>query len=148
MRRLAPLFLVGAMFMFVGCETEVEWTWYDPCGGVCLADEVCIEDYDLGAACYPTSDCYADICYSSDGYAVCTDVFSDPYNCGACEAYCDGICSEGVCYGADYVCEDYGLATCFDGAVEYCADILTDDFNCGGCGIECVLGCDGAGLCL
>lgn len=148
MRRLAPLFLVGAMFLSVGCEEEVVIDWYDPCAGACLEGEVCI-DADLGAECYPESECWGDICDYGDGSAGCTDISIDPYNCGGCGLFCDGVCSEGICEDAGYVCEDAGLTTCVDaGGYDYCADILTSDMDCGGCGIECVLGCDGAGECL
>lgn len=150
MRRIAPLFVVAALFFAASCTSDtVTVEWFDPCAGACLADEVCI-DADIGAACYPTSECWGDICYFSDGSAGCTDLAFDPYNCGACEAQClDGVCNGGVCEVAGFACEDSGLTTCVDAAgYEYCADILTSDMDCGGCGIECVVGCDGAGACL
>jgi len=59
------------------------------------------------------------------------------------------VCNNGICEVAGFSCEDAGLTTCTDAAgYDYCADTLTSDMDCGGCGIECVLGCDGAGYCL
>jgi hypothetical protein len=132
MRRFAPLFLVGALFLLVGCEVTSDVCYFDgvevDCGG-----DVCI-----------------DYCEDADGFLTCTDLGSDPYNCGECGATCfDGVCYDGICEAAGYVCEDYGLTTCYDAAqYEFCADLLTDDYNCGECNYECALGCDGAGGCL
>jgi hypothetical protein len=148
MRRIAPLFLASFVVFAAGCTEEVVVDWYDPCAGACLETEVCI-DADIGPACYDQSECWGDICYYEDGSAGCTDIMYDPYNCGACGYFCDGVCAEGMCEAAGYVCEDAGLTTCYDAAgYEYCTDTLTSDMDCGGCGIECVLGCDGAGYCL
>ena len=71
----------------------------------------------------------------ASGYA-CTDLASDPYNCGACGYFCEepgpyeyGACVDGEC-----------RYTCVDGAV-YCNGFCTflgwDPYNCGTCGNVC-----------
>lgn len=137
MRRLAPIFVASLLGLYVGCEeTTVTVDWIDPCLGTCLADEVCIEDVG-GAACYPMSDCVAPfgVCYYSDGSAGCVDLDYDPYNCGACGAYCDGYCFTGFCEPAGWTCLDVGLDDCYD----YCADLQSDPANCGACGNWCLM---------
>jgi hypothetical protein len=66
----------------------------------------------------------------------CTDVASDPYNCGACGNVCSAtganqyaICVEGNC---DYAC-NYGTTDC-DGT---CVSLDWDTNNCGACGNVC-----------
>jgi hypothetical protein len=114
------------------------------CGG---GEDLCYFD---GVEIDCNSDICAAVCEDSDGLLVCTDLASDPYNCGGCGSTCfDGVCLDGNCESSSYVCEDYALTTCYDGqGYEYCADLLTDDYNCGACGYECAMGCDGLGSCI
>jgi hypothetical protein len=130
MRRVALLFVAALLVGAMGCDASSADCYFDGVVVDCSVD-------------------YCDVtCEDADGYLQCTDVSSDPYNCGDCGAECfDGVCYDGVCEAAGYVCEDYGLTTCVDGAgYDYCADLMTDDFNCGECAYECA--CDGAGGCL
>ena len=133
MRRLVLVgFCFAALLVAVGCDTT---------SADCYFDGVVVD----------CSESYCDVtCEDADGFLQCTDVTTDPYNCGDCGATCfDGVCFDSTCEAAGYSCEDSGLTTCTDAAgYDYCADLNTDDFNCGGCGIECPLGCDGAGNCL
>ena len=133
MRRIAPLFVASFMFFAVGCEEVVTVEWYDACGGTCLADEVCYED--VVPYCDLASYCELDVCPYDDFGSACVDTYSDPYNCGGCGYYCEGICSFGECQVAGWTCADVGLDDCID----YCADTYTDDNNCGACGNWCIV---------
>jgi hypothetical protein len=58
---------------------------------------------------------------------VCTNLSSDPHNCGACGHVCAAatpVCNQGVCGGCTY-CNGV------------CTNISFDTLNCGGCGIVC-----------
>jgi hypothetical protein len=142
MRKFGTLIVAAFLFSAVGCGTTVEGElWIDPCGGTCLADEVC---WDL--VCVASTECGSpyEVCAYSDGSYGCTDTMNDPFNCGGCGIWCDTICAFGACEAAGYTCADYGLDDCGNG----CVDTSSDVFNCGGCGAECVAGdfC-AAGLC-
>ena len=125
MRRFAPLFVAGAMMMFLaaGCETTAADCYFD---GVVVD---CSADY------------CADTCVDANGYDVCVDIMTDDLNCGGCAIECAAgdYCWDGAC--AAGTCEDAGYVTCGD----MCSD-LTDDFNCGDCFVECVAGCDTVNL--
>lgn len=75
---------------------------------------------------------------------TCTDVSSDPDNCGACGVSCaEGeSCSAGACVG-DEGCQA-GDVLCG----ETCTDVSSDRNNCGACGLSCAEGegCN-AGVC-
>jgi hypothetical protein len=89
------------------------------------------------------------VCVDAHGLHQCTNVTSDPYNCGACGATCfEGVCSENICQPAEYLCEENGFITCYDDdGHQYCADLLDDPFNCGGCMLECSSGVCVSGSC-
>ena len=64
---------------------------------------------------------------------ICTDLSSDPNNCGACENVCPAsapFCIQGAC--ALNPCAT-GLTFC-DPA---CVDLISDPFNCGACYHQC-----------
>jgi hypothetical protein len=73
---------------------------------------------------------------------VCTDVSSDPNNCGQCGYVCppgdscigDQCMPGSTCLAGETDCPGFG-----------CTDTTQDPFNCGGCGIQCTTG---LGLCL
>lgn len=64
--------------------------------------------------------------------AYCSDLQSDPANCGSCDVQCPigSNCTKGLC-----VCD--GGRTLCPGA---CIDPKTDRENCNGCGLRCTLG--------
>jgi len=68
----------------------------------------------------------------------CTDLQTDPNNCGACGSVCEEgfLCSAGACLCAVGV-------PCNDG----CVDLDSDSQNCGTCGTVCVGGTCTAGTC-
>lgn len=107
------------------------------CGFACAADETCAGGICLGPEAPPPPDC-VDLGLTDCGGA-CTDVTSDPSNCGACGTVCaaDETCAAGICLGPELPpppdCVDLGLTDC--GGV--CADLFNDSFNCGDCGIVC-----------
>nr|HEX4313444.1 hypothetical protein [Kofleriaceae bacterium] len=92
----------------------------------------------LLAACGGDQVCHLDQC----GNDVCTDLQSDPVNCGTCGSACasDQTCSAGACEqvgsgsgsGSD-VC-DAPDTSCGPDA---CVDLDTDAANCGACGSAC-----------
>jgi hypothetical protein len=131
MRWFGSMLVAGFLMTMVGCGTSASLVWEDPCGGNCLADEICWD-----GACYPRSDCSYDVCAYSDGSYGCTDTSSDPFNCGGCGVDCGGDdCFAGVCQAAGFVCPD-GTTDCGNG----CVDLSSDPFNCGGCDVWCAQG--------
>jgi len=75
---------------------------------------------------------------------MCTNLFSDPANCGACGAVCaagqgcyGGQCSNGppppTCPPDGRICADAS-------GKMYCASVLYDPGNCGACGVACPSG--------
>ncbi len=71
---------------------------------------------------------------------TCTNVGSDPDNCGGCGNFCYGTCRDGQCENATVEC---GLGTpnlCTCGTTTRCTSFLTDPDDCGGCGYACFVG--------
>jgi hypothetical protein len=68
---------------------------------------------------------------------VCTDLLSDPFNCGACGIVCAGdqFCANGSCSAPVIPCEA-PLEDCGG----FCVNTATDPSNCGGCGNACGFG--------
>jgi hypothetical protein len=62
---------------------------------------------------------------------TCTDLNSDPHNCGACGYVCDE---------ATPVCRSGSCVPCSGGETNcggYCANLAYDPYNCGACGYVC-----------
>jgi hypothetical protein len=66
----------------------------------------------------------------------CTNVLTDPYNCGGCDNLCpsDELCENGQC--AKIHCGGNTPTLCNAA----CTNVLTDPKNCGGCSIACPKG--------
>ena len=111
-------------------------------GGV--PSQVAVQDLELTAlyqhsesACVVTAGnpcaCAADETQCGTGAPLCSDVNSDPNNCGACAESGGQVCRDGnwciqgacQCPGAEVSCAGV------------CADTTADPANCGGCGLEC-----------
>ena len=75
------------------------------------------------------------LCGSCAGGYVCTDLFNDPYNCGACGEVCgsDEYCGGGVCQSQETCIPDCGPGSTYGAG--WCGD--------DGCGGRCA--CTGEG---
>jgi hypothetical protein len=82
-----------------------------------------------------------------EGSGACSDLGSDPANCGACGTVCDsGVCDAGGCLvNVTAGCAE-GLTDCTGNLT--CVDLSSDPFNCGGCGTVCASGVCEAGFCV
>jgi hypothetical protein len=69
--------------------------------------------------------------------STCSDLSTDPYNCGACDHACatGAACAGGACSA----CPADKPTLCV-APTEYCADTQSDPSNCGTCGHACALG--------
>src|SRR3954468_1655841 len=78
--------------------------------------------------------CGAYVCCASGAVCcngACTNLSSDPHNCGACGHVCAATtpgCNQGVCYAC-------AQGTAFCGGT--CIPIMFDNLNCGACGVQC-----------
>lgn len=63
---------------------------------VTATDDACVLEFGTAT----DWECRATLCSADDGSGevVCTDLDTDPFNCGACFAFCaSGVCQAGVC---------------------------------------------------
>ncbi len=108
------------------------------CGNVCPPDYTCVAaTCKASASCRGGPPCTGALQCCASG---CTNVDTDPYNCG----YCGNVCEDGAsCVGA--VCQ----ATCNGGpactgvytcCATGCTNTQTDPNNCDGCGYVCPTG--------
>ena len=144
LRRLGVV-LGGAVLSPLGFGTA--WAGHqDPCKAFCRCRKGKHQDQCLKAckACNKDTSRLAGSCgnYVCCGAGQtscgndCTDLASDPYNCGACGYVCDdpgpyeyGACINGNC---EYACAEETLRC--DGS---CTPVYWDANNCGDCGIVC-----------
>jgi hypothetical protein len=63
------------------------------------------------------------------GTGICTDIKTDPNNCGAC----GNVCTTGICQNGTCGCATPGLTYC-NGT---CVNLISDSNNCGSCGNVC-----------
>ena len=111
------------------------------CGIACGPDHFCAEGKcQLGAA----TACPAPkmMCPDGMGVSYCSDVYSDPRNCGRCGMVCaaGSYCTNGSLPGGSPPPPQCpaGMSTCGPAAgPQYCADLIHDRYNCGGCGVVC-----------
>jgi hypothetical protein len=100
------------------------------CGVACATGAFCFD----GGCAVPPAVCPPpqQPCSSGDGGSLCTNVQSDPANCGACNHPCDvgRDCVQAVCMPS---CAP-GLVHC--GAAT-CVNLQDDPSNCGQCGAVC-----------
>ena len=133
------------------------------CNGECLV----IDGGDpfncggCGVACAAGGSCFNGVCVPPEEVppqsggcgegmpscgGVCTDLLTDPLNCGACGVVCaDSACAGGECGAPPGPCAP-GFTDCGGS----CVDLLTSNGNCGTCGTICELGetCGGGGACV
>jgi hypothetical protein len=129
------------------------------CGRACLVNQFC-----NGGTCMDPAaiTCPATMVACTDpaaGKTYCTDLNSDPRNCGGCGQVCAAGCQNGTCAGG--VAVDAGTApagsdggatggTCGGGlqmCPTGCTSFADDAQNCGGCGIPCGGSCN-MGICM
>ncbi len=107
-------------------DTETDPNNCGECADTCPDGHVCVCETD--APLCSAGDCVASC---AEGEAECdgscTDLATDPLNCGACSNVC----------GAGQLCSNGGCASsCAEGLTECCgtcADITSDPDHCGGC---------------
>lgn len=131
--RLLGAAIAGAIFSPL--RPEAAWAGVDPCKAFCRCANKREQNACL-AACRNCSSSGERLCGSCGNGYVCTDVFNDVFNCGACNFVCEapGPFEDGACLGGEcvYACVE-GALDC-DGA---CTPVLYDRNNCGACGNVC-----------
>jgi hypothetical protein len=134
------------------------------CGGVCESAS-CVEGEctvaqaiettgmaeNSDASDVPEAVCAAGQVRCSD---TCTDLSSDPTNCGACGVVCESlVCTAATC-ASEVISEDpppeksipswdEGFTDCWGS----CVDLLSDSQHCGACGVICDSGICEGGAC-
>ncbi len=104
------------------------------CGNVCTSGETCAS-CAVGEGCVGKCVCSPpkQVCGTGSA-AVCTNVSTDPANCGSCGNACAAgqVCSGGTC---QQTCAA-GFTLCGTS----CVDLRTDPQHCGSCTNACLLG--------
>jgi hypothetical protein len=133
LRRIGTV-LAGAVLSPLGLGTAFAGH-QNPCKAFCKCRNKKQQNACL-AACKACGNDPRFLCGSCSGGYACTDLASDPYNCGACGSACDqagpyeyGVCVAGEC---DYFCVD-GADRCD----QICTFLGWDPYNCGACGNVC-----------
>ena len=124
----------------VACGRDADCPAGNAClSGVCRA--LCQQDYDCRVV-NPLTACVSGMCVSTCNApnsvcgVTCTNLQTDPANCGACGTACpSGACAGGACVA---VCASPRRM-----CGSTCVDVTSDVTNCGACGTSC-----GAGLCV
>jgi hypothetical protein len=120
------------------------------CGKVCAANSIC-----TNGTCQGGGGTYPGLAACPNGGApICTNLYSDARNCGACGLVCGAglTCNGGQCGNQQPVVQcpaDAKLCPDPAGMKEYCANLMYDSANCGACGRTCGagMGCS-AGQCV
>ena len=129
-----------------GCETQLgTHDACTACGDDCTAKgQFCVDQSPVrkpkSCGCAAGENfCGSD--FGSSLYGACTNVTSDPANCGACGRVCPGNStrSKAVCDYGECKLECLGRwADCNGDFTDNCeTDTFGDPENCGGCGIRC-----------
>jgi hypothetical protein len=124
-------------------------TQHDPgncgaCGHVCPSNATCTAGTCQGGGGTGTYPGLA-ACPGANGAPMCTNLTSDPANCGACGTVCTSgqSCYGGQCASAPPppTCPP-DATTCTDaaGGKTYCTNLAYDPGNCGACGMVCPAG--------
>lgn len=106
------------------------------CGQACAPNSQCVAGQcvtggcDGAAACETGTVCCDHVLSRLPGCAGCTDLRSDPFNCGGCGIECSigKECVDGSCD-----CVSPWRVNCND----ECVDLSSDRSNCGECGSQC-----------
>jgi hypothetical protein len=113
---------------------------------------------DANTHCPAGSTCCQRVTQGGVPYAECTDLLTDPNNCGSCLYQCrSGVCCDGRCIAqTDNACgcparpcpPGHKCCMVFNGyeAVSKCVDVTGNIQHCGGCDHRCTSGqacCDG-----
>jgi hypothetical protein len=108
------------------------------CGKACAANAIC-----TGGTCEGGGGTYLGLaaCAAAGGAPLCTNLFADVNNCGACGIKCmaDQTCNGGVCGTVATMTCPATAKACLDpsGTKMYCANVMGDPNNCGTCGVVC-----------
>jgi hypothetical protein len=83
-------------------------------------------------------------CKDGTGASICTDLYNDRANCGACGKVCAAteFCQAGACAPLPPIDCQGGTTPCLDpsGGKQFCTTLMGDPRNCGACGNVCAGG--------
>jgi len=116
------------------------------CAVICLSGYTACQTSGGGWECIVTSNgecppiCNSMTCNQTCCSGRCTNLHTDPFNCGSCGHVCPappnavGVCTNGTCTG--FTCRP-GYTNCGGS----CVDLYWNDANCGACGHNCAVTC-------